>query len=85
MKLGFFDMTISDSKMSKIMYALIKTDSKLVSSFSPSIKGYTRKQSSGFSVQMVIEIKQENLDLFEELAEVKLKSSDEFQGKLTTR
>lgn len=64
------------------MYALLRTRSKLVNSYSHSIDQYTRKQSSGFLVDVVVEVDEQKIKLFEELAEVKLQTSEEFQGKM---
>lgn len=80
---GFFKLPISDKKMSKTMYALLKTQSKLVNSYSHSINQYDRKQSSGFLVDVVVEVDKHKIKQFEELAEVKLKTSDEFQGRMS--
>ena len=79
---GFFNLPISDKKMSKVMYALLRTRSKLVNSYSHSISQYTRKQSSGFLVQVLVEVEEPKIKLFEELAEVTLQTSEEFQGKM---
>lgn len=79
---GFFKLPISDKKMSKVMYALLRTQSKLVNSHSHSINQYDRKQSSGFLVDVVVEVDEHKIKQFEELAEVKLKTSEEFQGKM---
>lgn len=80
---GYFKLSISDKKLSKVMYALLKTQSKLVNSYSHSISKYDRKQSSGFLVDVVVEVDDDKINLFEELAEVKLQTNDEFQGKMT--
>lgn len=79
---GFFKMKITDKEMSRVMYALLKTDGKLVNSFGIGIKQYDRNQSKGFSVDVVVDIKDDMVETFEELAEVKLKTSSEFQGDL---
>jgi hypothetical protein len=79
---GFFKLRISDKKMSKVMYALLRTQSKLVNSFSYSLSQYDRKQSRGFSVDVVVEVDEHKIKEFEELAEVKLQTSEEFQGKM---
>ena len=79
---GFFKLPISDKKMAKVMYAILRTQSKLVNSFSHSINDYTRKQSSGFLVDVVIEIDVDKIKLFEELTEIKLQTSKEFQGEM---
>lgn len=62
------------------MYALLMTRSKLVNSYSNSIHKYSRKQSSGFLVDVVIEIDTDQIDFFENLSGIKLKTSEEFQG-----
>lgn len=64
------------------MYALLRTQSKLVNSYSHSITQYDRKQSSGFLVDVVVEVEEHKIKQFEELAEVKLQTSEEFQGKM---
>ena len=79
---GYFKLSISDKKMAKEMYALLRTRSKLVNSFSHSLHQYNRKQSSVFSVDVVVEVEDKYVGLFEELAEVKLQTSEEFQGKM---
>ena len=79
---GFFKMKITDKEMSRVMYALIKTDGKLVNSFGIGIKQYDRNQSKGFSVDVVVDIKDDMVETFEALAEVKLKTSSEFQEDL---
>jgi hypothetical protein len=78
----FFKLPISDKKMAKVMYALLRTNSKMINSYSYSIDKYTRKQSSGFLVDVVIEIDVLKIELFEELTDIKLMTSDEFQGKM---
>lgn len=78
----YFKMPITDKKMAKVMYAILRTKSKLVLSYCPSIDKYTRKQSSGFNVDVVVDIEEQSLQIFEELAEVKLQTSEEFQGKM---
>lgn len=68
--------------MSKVMYALLRTQSKLVRSYNHSINQYDRKQSSGFLVDVVVEVDEHKIKIFEELAEVKLQTSEKFQGKM---
>lgn len=65
------------------MYALLRTNSKLINSYSFSINQYTRKQSRGFLVEVVVDVEDEKVKLFEELSGVKLQTSEEFQGKMT--
>lgn len=79
---GFFKLKISDKKMSKLMYALLATNSKLVNSYSYDIDKYNRKQISGFSVDITVLVDDDKIKRFEELAEVKLQTSEEFQGKI---
>ena len=79
---GFCKLPISDKKMAKVMYAILRTQSKLVNSHSLGITRYTRKQSTGFIVDVVVEVDEDKIKLFEELAEVKLKTSKEFQGEM---
>ena len=80
---GFFKLSISDKKMSKVMYGLIKTQSKLINSYHHSINEYNRKQSSGFLVDLVIDINENKIKEFESLTEIKLKTSKEFQGQMS--
>ena len=79
----FFDLSISDKKMAMVMYAILRTKANLVNSYSPSLYQNTRKQSSGFLVQVVILIQEDKISLFEELSEVKTQTSIEFQGKIS--
>lgn len=79
---GFFKLSISDKKMAKVMYALLRTQSKLVNSYSHSLSDYDRKQSSGFLVDVVVEVDEHKVKKFEQFAEVTLQTSEEFQGKL---
>ena len=79
---GFFKMKISNQEMAKVMYALLSTRSKLVSSSSEELRKYDRKQTTRFSVNVVVEIHPQDRPLFEELAGVQLLSSNEFQGDI---
>lgn len=79
---GYFKLPISDKKMAKVMYALLCTRTKLINSYNHSISQYDRRRSSGFLVDIVIEIDEQKIKEFEELAEVKLQTSEEFQGKV---
>jgi len=78
----FFKLPISNKRMSDVMYALLITNSKMVNSYSSSINKYTRKQSAGFLVGVVIEIDELKIKLFEELTDIKLMTSKEFQGEM---
>jgi hypothetical protein len=79
---GYLKIGISDKKMAKLMYAILITKSKLVNCHHLGLEKYTRKQNSGNGVDLVIELKADQVQKFEELAEVKLKTSEEFQGKM---
>lgn len=78
----FFSFSISDKKMAKIMYAILKTKSSLINSYCLGIEKYKREQIGGFNVHVVIKIDEDKISEFEQIAEVTLKTSDEFQGKL---
>jgi len=79
---GYLKTTISDKKMAKLMYAILITKSKLVNSQSARLEQFTRKQNAGNSVDVVVEVESDKVKVFEELAEVKLQTSEEFQGKM---
>lgn len=79
---GFFKLSISDKAMSKTMYALLITKGKLVNSNNLGLERFTRRQNSGNMVDVVVELKEGQIELFEELAGVKLKTSKEFQGEM---
>jgi len=78
----YFKCAISDKKMSNVLYAIFFTQSKLLSSHNHSIRSYNRKQNSTNLVDVVIEIDSDRVIEFEELADLKLKNSEQFQGKL---
>jgi len=79
---GYLKISISDKKMAKLMYAILITNSKLVNSHHLGLEKYTREQNSRSNVSIVVEVSPDQVVKFEELAEVKLKTSEEFQGKL---
>jgi len=79
---GYLKISISEKIMAKVMYALIISKGKLVNSNHLSLEQYSRKQNAGNVVDIVVELKQNKVKLFEELSEISIKSSDEFQGKL---
>ena len=79
---GYLKLRISDKKMSKLMYAILITKSKLVNCHHLGLGQYTRKQNSGHYVDLVVELKEDQVQNFEKLAEVKLKTSKEFQGEM---
>jgi hypothetical protein len=64
------------------MYALLYTQGQLVNSHAPGLAKYSRAQVAGFVVDVVVKVPDEKVNLFEELAEVRLQSSEEFQGKI---
>lgn len=80
---GYCKLPISNVKMSKVMYALLITNSKLVNSSHLGLEKYTRKQNSGNRVDVVFEVEKDKLDVFEELSELKLRTSEDFQGTMT--
>lgn len=79
---GFFKLPISEKRMAKVMYAILITKSKLISTHHLGLEKYTRSQNSGHNVSVVVDVDDNKVSLFEELADVKLKTSDEFQGKM---
>ena len=79
---GYLKIEISDKKMAKLMYAILITKSKLVNCHHLGLEKYTRKQNSRNSVDLVIELKTDQVHNFDQLSEVKLKTSEEFQGKM---
>ena len=79
---GYLKIVISDKKMSKLMYAILITKSKLVNCHHLGLEKYTRKQNSGNIVDLVIKLKSDQVQKFQELSEVKLKTSEKFQGKI---
>lgn len=64
--------SISDRKMAKVMYAVFYTDAEIINSFNPDLRKYSRKQSSGFDVEVAIKIYEGRVSEFEKLAGVKL-------------
>ena len=79
---GFFKMRISKDKMDSVLFAIFKTGAKLTSSFCLALKGYTRKQVSGFSVEVIVEVADDKVAQFNELAGVVLQTGEEYQGKV---
>lgn len=78
----FFKLAIADKRMAKVMYAILKTRSKIIDSYNHSLYQYNRKQATGFIVDIVIEINEDKIDEFEDLTGITLQTSQEFQGKL---
>jgi hypothetical protein len=78
----FTKVSVSDKKMSNMLYAIFITNSKLHSHHHLGLEKYTRKQNSGHLVSVIIEIKEDKITQFEELAGVTLVTSDEFQGAM---
>jgi len=78
----FTKISISDKKMSNLLYAIFMTNSKLHSHQHLGLEKYTRKQNSGHIVNVVIGIKEDKIIEFEELSGVKLITSDDFQGTM---
>lgn len=79
---GFFKLSISDKSMSKVMYALLMTKGRLVNSHHLGLEKYTRSQNARHCVDVVVELKEEEIERFEKLSEIKLKTSKEFQGEM---
>ena len=78
----FTKISISDKKMSNFLYAIFVTNAKLQSHHHLGLEKYTRKQNSGNMVNVVILIDENKITTFEELADVSLHTSDEFQATL---
>lgn len=78
----YFKCTISDSQMSKTLYAIFYTESKLLISHNHSIRKYNRKQSGGFTVDVTIEIDSDRVIEFETLTGFTLHDSNDFQGRM---
>ena len=78
----FTKISISDKKMSNFLYAIFMTDSKLESYNHLNLERFTRKQNSGNMVSVAILIDENKITTFEELSDVTLQTSDDFQGKM---
>ena len=78
----FTKISISDKKLSNLLYAIFITNSKLHSHHHLNLERFTRKQNSGHMVNVVIGIKENKIPEFEELAGVKLQTSHDFQGTM---
>ena len=68
--------------MSNFLYAIFMTNATLQSHFHLGLEKYTRKQNGGNMVDVVILIDENKITTFEELADVSLHTSDEFQGTM---
>lgn len=79
---GYAKVSITENQMSKVMYALLITNSNLVNSHHLGLEKYTRGQNSGAKVDCVFEIEKSKQGTFERLSGLILKTSDEFQGKM---
>lgn len=79
---GYFKIEISEKKMAKLMYAILMTKSKIINCHHLGLERFTRKQNSRHRVNVVVDVEDEKVKDFEKLAEVKLKTSEEFQGKM---
>lgn len=79
---GFLKISISDKAMSKLMYAVLITKSKIVNVHHLGIDQYSRKQNSGHCVDVVIQLDPAKLDDFQKLSGFALKTSKEFQGEM---
>ena len=76
-------ISVSDKKMSNFLYALFMTKAKLHSHHHLGLEKYTRQQNRGNLVNVVILIEEDKIATFEELAGVKLQTSDDFQERMT--
>lgn len=79
----YVSIPISDKKMSKFLYAIFMVKGEISLIDHLGLERYDRKQNSGNMVSVVIKLKESKVTVFEELAEVKLQTSDEFQGRMT--
>lgn len=68
--------------MDSVLFAILKTNAKLISSFCPALKGYNRKQASRFSVEVVVDVADDKVAQFNELAGVVLQTGEEYQGEV---
>ena len=78
----FAKISVSDKKMSNFLYAIFMTNATLHSHFHLGLEKYTRKQNGGNMVDVVICLKEDMINKFEELADVSLHTSDKFQGTM---
>lgn len=78
----FTKISVSDKKMSNMLYAIFMTKSVLHSYHHLGLEKYTRKQNSGNMVSVVIGLDETKIPEFEELAGVKLETSHDFQGTM---
>lgn len=67
--------TIADKKMSRIMFAVIATHSKILDTLTFERKK-SRKDQSGNFVEYLVSIPASQVDRFEELAEIKLQEPE---------
>lgn len=70
-----FQSTISDKKMSLIMFAIIKTHSKLLDTFTIN-RNNTRELQSGNFVEYLIKIDENKIEDFENIVNVKLEKQE---------
>jgi len=79
---GFFKMRISKDKMDSVLFAIFKTGAKLTSSYSCNLKDYSRERATMFLVEVIVEVADDKVAQFNELAGVVLQTGEQYQGKV---
>lgn len=79
---GYCSFSVSDRTISDIMYAVVLTRAKIIAVHQLGLHRFTRKQNSGNNVNIVVELGSDQVERFEELSGVELKTGEEFQGKM---
>ena len=79
----FFKQKITNKCLSDTMYAILKTEAKLTSSFCIGMYDINRRQASGLTADVVINIEPEKIEEFESLTGIKLKTHQEVHGGIT--
>lgn len=69
-----FRTNMSTRKMASILYAVIMTKARISSTFGVGIYQYSRDQNTYNGVDIMIEVDEQELTKFEELANVKLEN-----------
>jgi hypothetical protein len=78
----FAKLSISDKKMSNFLYAIFMTKATLHSHHHLGLEKYTRKQNGGNMVDVIISIEEDKIVKFEELSDLILQTSQDFQGTM---
>jgi hypothetical protein len=71
-----FLVRMSNKKLADLMYAILITQTRLVSSFGTGIYGYNRSQNSRNCIWVMCQIPEQALDAFSQLAGVALISPE---------